>query len=254
METIKPSHMRSLINCFFCIAIALLALPACNPKIYFFTADAVSIGQNDPVRVKWKVKGEAILLISDANYPGSGTARLHDLTLVITRDGKAIPYTLHTDDTLRLPLPGEDSLVVLKQPDNFSEDILRTMVLVARLHDKEVPKTVQLEVRLDSADSQIAFRPKESGDSLLAADTNNVVRWDDRFTILTVAADSNRTLVVTHSNITRVLHPGDPPDEGFKGTPVRGYWSFRTIMTPEEKNHTQRLPRFVGINITIKHR
>ena len=246
--------MRSFRLPVFLFGTALLALTACNPKIYFFTADAVSTGQNDPVRVKWKVKGEAVLLVSDANYPGSGTTRLHDLTLVITRHGKATPYTLHTDDTLRLPLPGEDSLVVQKQPDNFSEEILRTMVLVARLHDKEALKTIQLEVRVDSAASQIAFRPKESGDSLVAADTNNIVRWDDRFAILTVAADSNRILVVTHSDITRVLHPGDPPDEGFKGTPVAGYWSFRTIMTPEEKNHTQRLPRFVGINIIIKHR
>jgi hypothetical protein len=232
----------------------LLLLVACHPRIYEFAVAPRSIGPNDPVRVNWKVKGETFLLISDGNHPGSGTAKLHDQTLLITRDGKTTPYTLHTDSTLQLPLPRENSLVVQKQPDTISEDILRTMVMVARRHGKEADSVIQVEVRVDSASDEIAFRPKASGDSLIAEGLNNPIRWGDSFGILTVAAGGNRTLVVTHSNITRVLNPGDPPDEGLKGTPVKGDWSFRTLLTPEEKNGSQRLPVFLKINITIKHR
>jgi hypothetical protein len=237
----------------FLLAAALSGLTACNPKIYSFTVNPLSTGQNDSVRVSWKAKGDVFLLIRDANHPGSGTARLHDLNLLVTMDGKTARYTLHTDSTVRLHLPGEDSLVVRKEPDSFSEDILRTLILVASLHGKEADSVTQVEVRIDSAKDEIAFRPKKSGDSLLAEGTNNPARWGDNFGILTVATGSSRTLAVTHSNITRVLNPDDPPDEGFKGTPVKGDWSFQTLMTPGEKNGSQRLPVFLKITITIKH-
>src|ERR1700682_3839540 len=109
--------MRSLTISSFLFATALSALTACNPKIYLFAVDPLSTGQNDPVRVSWKVKGDAFLLIRDGNHPGSGPEKLHDQTLLIKMDGKTNPYTLHTGSTLKLSLPNEDSLVVQKQPD-----------------------------------------------------------------------------------------------------------------------------------------
>jgi hypothetical protein len=245
--------MKKLNISYFLLGLALLALPACNPKIYSFEVSPRSTGQNDPVSVRWKAKGNTFLLIHDINHPGSGTAKLHDLTLLVTLHGKELAYTLQSDDTVRIGVPSEDSLVVRRRPDAFNDDILRYFTLVATLHGKEVPSTVQVEVRMDSDSDAIAFVPKVVGDSLVAKDTNSSIRWGDSFAIQTVTTGSDRTLVVSHSNITRILNPGDKPDEAFKGTPVGGQWSFSTALTPEEKSGTKRTPAFLRINITIKH-
>lgn len=245
--------MKSQSVFYFLLGLVLLTFTACNPKIYSFAVSPRSTGQNDPVSVKWKAKGNAFLLIHDINYPGSGTGKLHDLTLLVTLHGKESAHNLRSDDTVRIAVPSEDSLVVRRRPDGYSDDILRYFTLVATLHGKEVPSTVQVEVRIDSDSDAIAFNAKQVGDSLVAADTNRSTRWGNSFVIQAVSAGTNRTLVVTHTNITRVLNPGDKPDEGFKGTPVTGYWSFSTLMMPEEKNGSRRTPPFLRINITIKH-
>ena len=238
------------------LAAATLTIAGCNPKIYSFVPDLRSTGQNDPVHLRWRAKGDAFLLIHDdhGNFPGSNSGKLHDLTLLITHEGKGTSFLLRAEDTLKLPFSSEDSVIVQKQPDGISEDILRNLTLVATLHGKEAISTIQIEIRADSASDEIGFSPKPKGDSLIAADTNNMVRWGNNFEILTVSVGEDKALLVTHSNITRMLNPGDKPDEGFKGTPVEGYWSFSRLMTPEEKNGSQRFPHMLKINITIKHR
>ena len=172
---------------------------------------------------------------------------------MVNLDGKESDYTMRSDDTVRIALPSEDSLIVRQRPDAFTDDVLRYFTLVATLHGKEVPSTVQVEVRMDMDSDVIAFIPKLTGDSLVAKDTNSSIRWGDRFAIQSVTTGSDRTLVVSHSNITRILNPGDKPDDAFKGTPVAGEWLFSTALTPEEKNGTKRTPSFLKINITIKH-
>lgn len=245
--------MKLLVIPYFLLGLALSSLPACNPKILSFEVSPHSTGQNDPVSVRWKAKGNAFLLIHDINYPGSDAGKLHDLTLLITLHGKESAYNLSSNDTIGLALPSEDSLVVKPQPDTYSDDILRYFTLVATLDGKEALSTVQVEIRKDADSDAIAFIPIRVGDSLVAKDTNSSTRWGDNFRIQNATTGSNRTMVVSHANITRILNPGDNPDNGFKDTPVTGEWSFSTPMTSEEKNGTRRTPPFLKINITIKH-
>src|ERR1700750_305870 len=87
----------------------LLLLEGCHPHIYKFKVDPKTIGMNDPVMVSWKVKGAATLLIHDLSYPGSGTAKLSALTLLITRHGKTTAFLLNPDSTLKIPLSIDDS-------------------------------------------------------------------------------------------------------------------------------------------------
>ena len=228
----------------------LLVFTACNPKIYSYDVSPHVIAQTDPVTIKWQLKGRGVLLIHDIPYPGT-TAALHDAILLVMLDGKQATYTLSPNDTLRIPVPAEDSLTIREQPNDQPESRLRYLTLVASLNGNEAPATVQVEVRQNKDSDVIAFTTKQLGDSLLAAGENSAERWGDNFAIGTVTAGSNRLLVVTHGGITQVLRPGDNPNNAFRGTPVRGAWSISSPMTAGEKNGSQRTPPFLKITITI---
>jgi hypothetical protein len=235
--------------------LSILLLVSCHPRIYEFNVDPISIGPNDSVRVNWKVKGTASLQIHNYKYPGSVTAKVPDETLLITQHGTTSPFLLAADSTLHLPLAASDDFLTLrKKPDDNTGDLLRYITLVVTSNGKDSSRVVQVEVRGDSAVDEIAFRTVIRGDSLVAAGINNPIRWGDNFYILSVANNSNRTIKVIHSNISHDLHPGNQPDDGFKGTPVKGDWSFTTPLTPEEANDHRLIPIFIKISITIKHR
>ncbi len=230
-----------------------LLLAACHPRIYQFSVDPKSIGPNDPVRVSWQVKGKATLLIHDINYPGSGNVKLQPLTLQITQDGKVNSFMLYPDSTLKILLAGEDSLRVDKKPDSNTDDRLRYITLVVTRNGQDSSRVIQVAVRPDAAKDEIAFRTIIRGDSIVAMGINNPVRWGDAFNIQTVSDVSNRVMDIVHSNISQQLRPGDPPDNSFNGTPVRGNWVFRSLMTAEEKNDHRLVPNFLKLSITIKH-
>jgi hypothetical protein len=233
----------------------LLILASCHPRIYEFNVDPRSIGSNDSVRVDWKVKGTASLRIHNYNYPGSGNGKLPDQTLLITQHGATIPFPLPADSTLQIPLAAsEDFLTLRKKPDSNAGDMLRYITLVVTRNRKDSSRVVQVEIRGDSASDEIAFRVIIHGDSLVAAGTNNPARWGDNFYILSVQNPGNHTLNITHSNISDVLPPGNQPDQSFKGTTVKGDWSFTSAMTTEERNDHRLIPNFLKIVITIKHR
>lgn len=233
----------------------LLLLISCHPRIYEFNVDPRSIGPNDSVRVNWKVKGTAALLIHNYNYPGTIPFKLPGQTLLITQHGTTTPFLLPADSTLQIPLAAsEDFLTLRKKPDSNAEDMLRYITLVVTRNGQEINSVKQIEIRTDSATDEIGFRVALRADSLVAAGTNNPIRWGDSFYILSVVNPTNRTLVVTHSGITRQLRPGSSPDESFKGTPVKGDWSFTTPMTAEETSDHRHIPGFLKIVITIKHR
>jgi hypothetical protein len=135
----------------------------------------------------------------------------------------------------------------------YAADILRYIALVVALRGKETDSVVQVEVRVDSATDQIAFAPVIVGDSLVASGINDTVRWGGRFSILTVAAGSTRSLTVTHAGVTRVLTPGEQPDTAFRGSPIGGAWAINSALSDEKEDHNL-IPRFLRIIITIKHR
>ena len=234
------------------LACILLSLTACHPRIYQFNVSPKTIGVNDVVKVNWKVKGTATLTIRDINYPGSGAARLADVTLLITRHGQINNYTLHADSTIKIPLAAEDSLVLRKKTDNIIDDRLRYITLVVSCHGQDSSRIVQVAVRPDSAADAIAFAPVLKGDSLVAAGINNPARWGDSVRVISVADPGSRPLDVVHSGIVRPLRPGAAPDAGFKGTPVKGNWVFRCLATSQEKSDPALIPHFIKLNITIK--
>jgi len=231
--------------------IILLALTACNPKIYFYNVNPHTISQNDPVTVKWKVRGQGFLLIHDIPYPGASQP-LHAAILQVTLDERQATYTLGPGDTAKISLPKEqDSLLISDRSDDPAQSKLRYLTLVASLNGKEAPSTVQVEIRQSGDSDVIAFAAKRQGDSLIAAGDNSSDRWGDNFAINTVSAVSgNRALVVTHAGVTRALQPGET-NNAFRGTPVKGAWSISTALTAEEKAGTQRTPAFLKITITI---
>ena len=235
--------------------LSFLLLISCHPRIYEFNVDPRSIGPNDSVRVDWKVKGAASLQIHNYNYPGSGNGKLPGQTLLITQHGTTTPFPLPADSTLQIPLAAsEDFLTLRKKPDSNAGDMLRYITLVVTSNGKDSSRVVQVEVRGDSASDEIGFRVTIRGDSLVAAGTNNPVRWGDNFYILSVVNPGNHKLTITHSGITRQLPPGNQPDESFKGTTVKGDWSFTSPMTTEETNDHRLIPNFLKIVITIEHR
>ena len=236
------------------VAVACLLVAACGPRIFSFGAGPRTIGQNDTVHVRWAARGKVFLKVQDYNYPGTGSATLPDLTLLFSRGGVTTPIVLHPNSGIQLALPARDSLTILKQPDGYTADILRYIVLVAALRGKETDSVVQIEVRVDSATSQIAFAPVIVGDSLVASGINDTVRWGSVFSILTVAAGSSRSLTVTHAGVTRVLTPGVEPDTTFRGAPIGGDWAINSPLSADEKEDHGLVPRFLRITITIKHR
>jgi hypothetical protein len=237
------------------VAAVWLLMPACTPRIYSFTVEPRTIGQNDTVHVRWAARGKVFLKVQDYNYPRSGdSAHLPDLSLLFSYDGRTTPVALHAQSGIQLALPARDSLTILKRPDSNSTNILRYVVLAARLQGKETDSVIQIEVRTDSASDQIAFAPIIFGDSLVASGINDTVRWGDVFSILTVAAGSTRSLTVTHGGVTRVVTPGQEPDTAFRGSPVGGDWSITSPLTADEKEDRSLVPRFLRIAITIKHR
>lgn len=231
----------------------ILFLSSCGPKVYQFAVSPPTAGPHDSIKVRWHVKGMATLLIHDLNYPGTPDAPLADITLIITRHGQGLPFTLHASDTIKIPLESTDSLIIQKQSDQVRDDRLRYLTMVASLRGKEANSTKQVAVRPDTASDVIAFRTVIRGDSLIAEGINNPVRWGNNFNILTVASGSNRVLTVTHAGKSLEI-PTAQPGSGFEGTPVSGFWSFRTPMTVAEKDNHQLVPVFLKLSITLKHR
>lgn len=244
--------MKLLKIAFLVIGSPLLFV-ACHPHIYEFNVRPKSIGPNDPVQISWNIKGVATLQIRDINYPGSGNVKLAPLNLTITQDEMTKSFHLNPDSTLIINLTREDSLLIRKNPDNNIDDRLRYITLVVTRNNQDSSRVVQVAVRPDSASDEIAFRTIIRGDSLIASGINNPIRWGNSFDILTVKNQSNRVIDVWHSNVTSELKPGDQPDKSFQGTPVKGGWTFSTIMSSAEKNDHSLVPNFLKLSITIKH-
>jgi hypothetical protein len=251
---VKLPHMDTSRTLRLAITVACLTIVACTPRIYSFSVEPRTIGQDDTLHVRWAARGHVFLKVQDYHYPGTSDAARADVTLLFVRDGLTTPIVLHANSGIQLALPTHDSLAILKKPDVNAADILRYIALVATLRGKETDSVVEVEVRMDSAADQIAFAPVIVGDSLVAAGVNDSVRWGGIFSILTVAAGSARSLTVSHGGIIKVLTPGQQPDTAFLGSPIGGEWSIGSPLTPDEKDDHSLVPRFLRVAITIKHR
>lgn len=67
----------------------LLFLCGCGPKIYFFTADALTVPVADSARLHWKIRGEPTLFVHQKDLvTGNTTRKILEFTLVAEKGGK----------------------------------------------------------------------------------------------------------------------------------------------------------------------
>jgi len=216
---------------------ALFLFSACHPRIYDFNAVPKSMGPNDTIRVNWKVKRAGTPTVRDYNYPGFGKGKLAAVNLLVTLRGKTTAFLLAPDSTFKIPLPAaEDSLSLCKKTDRINDDRLRYLTLVVTRKGQDSSRVIQIALRPDSAIDEIGFRPVIRGDSLIGEGINNPVRWGNNFGILSIAG-GNRVMDVYHSGISETISADAMPIYSFKGTPVQGYWAFRTLLTAAEKSN-----------------
>jgi hypothetical protein len=91
MQTFIKTHHFSLkyLNCFPVSLILLLLFGGCKPQIYEFTVTPLVIGPRDSIKVSWKAKGTASLMINDRLMGKDTTYRI--ITLVVKRNGRELP-------------------------------------------------------------------------------------------------------------------------------------------------------------------
>jgi hypothetical protein len=87
MQTFIRTHYLSLksINCFLVSVILLFLCGGCKPQIYEFTVRPLVIGPTDSIKVSWKAKGNASIMINDRFIGKDTTYRV--ITLVVKRNG-----------------------------------------------------------------------------------------------------------------------------------------------------------------------
>jgi len=187
------------------------------------------------------------LFISVSVY--SCGAQIHSFTVEpLTKtaaDSLIIKWDVSGDATLlyrEKPVPGDSASKYLE------------FTLVVQKGGKEVNRFIQVKVLPDESTDEIVFPTNLSGDTLVAAGEKNILRWGNMFQILSVASASGRKLTVKHSDKTVELDKDGSPSSGLEGTPVEGYWEFRSLLTDTEKNDLSNAPEKLKIKTTIQYK
>jgi hypothetical protein len=246
--------MRFSVLLFLLIGSCFSIMEACHPRIYFFSVSPLSAGADDSIRVGWKVKGTARLLLHDAAYPPVDAWSLVPVTMLASRENRVDSVWLGASDTGGLKLTDSGSLVIRNVYHGDFGERLRSLRLVVTKSGKDSTRDAQVAYYPDTASDRIGYRVVLVGDSLVAEGENNSLRWGDLFEIVTVTNGSGRPLRVSHAEISATLLAGGPPSRDFAGSAVKGFWSFGAGLTPEEKKNPALIPPGLIINITIKHR
>ncbi|MES2063528.1 MAG: hypothetical protein V4456_16490 [Bacteroidota bacterium] len=130
---------------------------------------------------------------------------------------------------------------------------MRELTLVVQKKGKEIRRIVQVAVLPDYAKERIVYATVLQGDTLVASGISNAARWGDSFVIHTVANASGRPLLIRHAGRGITIGPGIDPDTTFTGTPVKGAWQIRSLLTPAEKSNHRLAPDRLAIQITVQH-
>jgi hypothetical protein len=69
-----------------------------------------------------------------------------------------------------------------------------------------------------------------------------------------VSSASERQIIVNHSNIKVELDKEGTPNNGLEGTPVEGFWEFRSLLTDTEKNDLSNAPEKLKIKTIIQYK
>ena len=172
------------------------------------------------------------------------------------------PLTISKDDSVFITwkVRGKATLIVHNKEPEISYVDSNTKVkyeeftLVVTKKKKEVKSKKQITVVLKNSTDVILFNAILKGDTLIAAGTNNEETWNDKFVIGKVASASNRSMIVSHADKKSMLDSSGSYSDAFEGTPVKGKWEFRSLLTTAEKEDMSLAPANLRISVTIKYK
>jgi hypothetical protein len=231
----------------------VLLFAACGPKIAWFRVSSRTIGENDPDTLQWNASDSVYLKIADHSISGN-TTHLLPLTLLISLDGSEKPYLLANDQEIILHVPNKDEMVIRKKADTISDERVRYLTLVAKKGKKEADTVLQIEVRPDSVQSELAVKWALNGTELYGTVNNDSARWGNAYIISSVSDPEKHIFKVMHAGMTDDKIQDGTPDYSFKGQPVSGPWELHYRMTAEQIATPSLRPKKLILKITVKHR
>ena len=117
----------------------------------------------------------------------------------------------------------------------------------------EAHRMVQVAIVPDTSYTEIVFPTVLHGDTLIAAGNKNILRWGNSFKVLSLASQGNRDLLITHSDKTIKVGSGSTT-YAFEGTPLEGFWEFRSLLTIKEKEDMSTAPDRFRVKLVIKYK
>ncbi len=85
---------RQVISCYVLLLILALLFCACKPKIYEFHVDPLVIWPDDSIKVSWKARGDATLMVNDRRLSKDTTYRIFTLGFPGQEGGQHIMVTI----------------------------------------------------------------------------------------------------------------------------------------------------------------
>lgn len=129
---------------------------------------------------------------------------------------------------------------------------LLEFTLIVKKGEKEARQTIQVQKVNQTNTIQIAFvTSRREGDTVIASDKNNANQWG-KFGVVSVSAASSRDLIVVHDGRTATLKADGSPSAAFANTSAGGDWTFKTILTAEEKADPTKIPEQLKISAIIR--
>jgi hypothetical protein len=208
----------------------------------------------DTSNYKSKLLSVKFLLLIFLCYSCSPRIRSFSVTpLIITsKDSVQVNWSVNGKSTLLFhenilpknsnPLAGDSTLKYFE------------FTLVAQKHGKERKQMIQVTVLPDRSTNDIIFKTYLKGDTLVASGEKNIQKWGNLFEIITVASGSERALLVFHNGKTVKLNNSTTPSTELAGTPLEGYWEFRSLLTDMEKKDLTKAPETLRIICTIQYK
>lgn len=191
--------------------------------------------------------------IHDIPYaPQNGTS-LDPIKLAITQSDKSDTLRLGPTDTIVEKLPSHGHLTIRMIGLDASER-LRYIRFVARRFFKDSIKDREVGIFPGTFHGQIGFSRKIRGDTLIVEGSYTSDQWLDTDEIVTVSDSTGHDVEVSHAGTTATVPAGGATSRAFAGLPVKGWWSIRRLLTPEEKADRTSIPKSLNIDITIKRR
>jgi hypothetical protein len=113
--------------------------------------------------------------------------------------------------------------------------VITVKPLVGRPKSKETQATVYEGTVSQPEASEIGFKPKCEGSSLVATLERPLAEWDPKLTVGSVESAEGRDVTVAHEGRQATLTARQPRSTAFDGTRLGGTWSITVPLLPTEK-------------------